>query len=896
MQNRFSKPDFNCGVQCVWADVYSGQTIIGDLDLELACVLYNIGCLHAELGALDSRSSADSMKVACTHFQCAAWAFQNLRDDTRHRKTKDMSYDLLSFFVQVMLAQAQECILEKAMLDNRKASIVSKVAAQVVEYYNNAIVLLLQSAINANSNSITEIVGSKLYKEWKKFLEFKIAYYGSICSLFMGNCTEEQHKMGERVAWYQSAEEKLSNALKLGKQLDRMEINEALTFVSDVISVKLNNAKKENDFVYHEKVPTSDKLSEVKGASLVKGIPFSVSDPEISGPDIFAGLVPIEAHETASIYSDRKDSILREVRAKIDHKNQELTTFMSALQIDRNTLRSKSNPIPDELIEICAAMSVNPAALQEISQDIAELESISKEVDSAIKEAKVMLAEEERKEKEHQERFGKRAPSTITTELTKELEKREDTHNKAVVSNSSLRENLEKHSDDIQLLINSSAKDIASLLPDSSSKIPFNEENLKEMDKLLEKVEEMRSQRSMLESQLRAALEEDNVLRKVLTHSKEEIDRVFQEELKKYDKFVHLLEQNMAAQENILRSLTKANAKYAETRRGVQEQERFREMRLSSLVHTHEVFKEMMANSKKGLEFYRKFQNIISRLVARIRSVSRVHDEERAQIANVPRATLRDALQNLPRNLSQALPSVPPSTLTTATSNNFSTLPSNIPPSIPQNTPVSLPRASTAVPTHQNMTQNIPQNLPQLMPQTYSPPQHNVQNTQQNIQQNLQNIHQNTPQSMPPPQVIPQYIPQSMPHNQTMNVPQNIPQYPAHTMPNYLPPQHQQNIPQSMPSNVIQNTQHQPFQPTYQQSYQSNYQQNYQQVPQNYEQNYQHGYQQQAYLPNQQLYQQNYQPQVLPQNRIGGLDLLSTAETTPSGNCEVPCLEPRKMW
>jgi tyrosine-protein phosphatase non-receptor type 23 len=38
------------------------------------------------------------------------------------------------------------------------------------------------------------------------------------------------------------------------------------------------------------------------GASLVKGIPFNYNDPEISGPDIFRKLVPMEAHKASSLY------------------------------------------------------------------------------------------------------------------------------------------------------------------------------------------------------------------------------------------------------------------------------------------------------------------------------------------------------------------------------------------------------------------------------------------------------------------------------------------------------------------------------------------------------------------------------------------------------------------
>ena len=38
------------------------------------------------------------------------------------------------------------------------------------------------------------------------------------------------------------------------------------------------------------------------GASLVKGIPMNPNDTEVSGPDIFQRLVPMEAHQASSMY------------------------------------------------------------------------------------------------------------------------------------------------------------------------------------------------------------------------------------------------------------------------------------------------------------------------------------------------------------------------------------------------------------------------------------------------------------------------------------------------------------------------------------------------------------------------------------------------------------------
>lgn len=49
---------------------------IPEIQFELMAVLYNIGALHSKLGAEDLRTTQEGMKMACTHFQCAAWAFQ----------------------------------------------------------------------------------------------------------------------------------------------------------------------------------------------------------------------------------------------------------------------------------------------------------------------------------------------------------------------------------------------------------------------------------------------------------------------------------------------------------------------------------------------------------------------------------------------------------------------------------------------------------------------------------------------------------------------------------------------------------------------------------------------------------------------------------------------------
>lgn len=95
-----------------------------EIEFELMNILYNIGALHSKLGSMDSRVTPEGMKMACTHLQCAAWAFQAVRETYPQIVSLVMAPDILHLMHLVSLAQAQECILEKSMMDNRKAAII----------------------------------------------------------------------------------------------------------------------------------------------------------------------------------------------------------------------------------------------------------------------------------------------------------------------------------------------------------------------------------------------------------------------------------------------------------------------------------------------------------------------------------------------------------------------------------------------------------------------------------------------------------------------------------------------------------------------------------------------------------------------------------------------------
>uniref|UniRef100_V5H838 Putative tyrosine-protein phosphatase non-receptor type 23 n=2 Tax=Ixodes ricinus TaxID=34613 RepID=V5H838_IXORI len=609
LQTRFPMTDE--GPACVpfmWTDIYSGMVFnIMDIKYEEASIMYNVGALHSQLGTLQNRDNSEGMKIACTHFQCAAWALQQVRGLYPQPKGSDMSHDLLLFFSTVFLGQAQECILEKSTLDGRKSSITAKVAAQVVEYCKTA--LLVSGSMSSETGSIQDIVGSKLLKMWRRTLDLKVAYYTSLSCYHMGNQAEETQRMGERQAWYQLAVHRLSEAMAVAKGIEDEQLDETLAFAMDVIGGKHQAAKKENEFVYHDKVPPLDTLPEVKGANLVKGIGFCPTDPEICGADIFARLVPLEAHQASSIYSEHKARLSRTLGGRVESSNEQLDAFLASLDLDRQMLLLAPQGVPQEVMQCCAKLCVCPTATSDLVLAIQELKELFHSVDKELEQVGQLLAAE------HAPASGPLAP------LSAEYTKYREAHEQAADSHSSLSKSLTAHMSNLKLL-SGPLEELEKALPSVALlDVPNNEAVVRELTYLMNKVEEMKQQRHMLHTRLREALQKDDVTKQIVTRNpSEELEALFERELKKHDQDVALLEQNLAAQDKVLDALTQANARFAETRRAASETLKRRQAMCASLVQSFEAYEDLATKTRKGLDLYRKLEVGIGRLLARLRS------------------------------------------------------------------------------------------------------------------------------------------------------------------------------------------------------------------------------------------------------------------------------------
>ncbi|XP_022104078.1 tyrosine-protein phosphatase non-receptor type 23-like isoform X2 [Acanthaster planci] len=606
-----------------WIDTFHEEPFShADAAFDQSCILYNLGVLHSILGAKESRASEEEMKVACTHFQCAAGAFSYLKDHFQSCMSPDISFDLMTIYINLMLGQAQECLLEKSMQDNRKSSLVARISMQVIDYYRQALRGLEDS-------NISSLMGSRRSKTWRKTIQVKIAHFLSVAYMYMSNQSHEKQKHGERVSWLQQALDRHNEAIKLSKGADNA-ILQALNFTKDVVLGKFDAAKKDNDFVYHDAMPAFENLPEIKGASLVKSLTFQPYDESIAGPDIFKKLVPIEAHEAASMYSEEKAKLLRRVGDEIEQKSKHLEQFMASLQLDQLKLDAADEPerLPQVMLEVCAALSVKNDPIRQLVNCMQELSGIALDVDADVKDLQEILDEEDKQEAEFQKECGKR-PTKILDDIKQEFSKYKEGNSKASRSNQDLHNAMEKHIQNIRKLASPLDELQASLPSIKDAQSSADKEVESKLKMLSKKVEEMKNQRTSLETQLRDQLRNDDITNRIVITEGGNLKGLFEEEMKKHDTIVAYIEQNLSAQENILKALTEANAAYADTRKNYADITRKRDDKIQELIGSYKVYDDLVAKSHKGIEFYKKLQQELSKLLTRTKGVVKVNQEER---------------------------------------------------------------------------------------------------------------------------------------------------------------------------------------------------------------------------------------------------------------------------
>lgn len=296
-----------------WKDAFDkGSFFSGSMSLTLSslayeklCILFNIAAMQSQIAASygnDSRND-EGLKSAAKYFQLSSGIFQHLRTCVSsvigQDPTPDLHPDTLNALHVLMLAQAQESIFYKAAADNMKSSIIAKIAAQCEELYADALKQMQREADRVMWD-----------KDWLPLVAGKQAGFHALSEYYQSLVCKVKKEVGEEIARLQRASELMKAA----------ESRAGLTFSMkdyvNKINLNLEEAKKDNDFIYHARVPDVRQLTPIDRAALTKPTPL----PEKLNPnseDLFSALLPVAVQQAVQAFDLRKTEIVNSEISKL---------------------------------------------------------------------------------------------------------------------------------------------------------------------------------------------------------------------------------------------------------------------------------------------------------------------------------------------------------------------------------------------------------------------------------------------------------------------------------------------------------------------------------------------------------------------------------------------------
>lgn len=688
-----------------WGDAFDKGSIFGGSTLVLSsglyeriCVLFNVAASCTEIAGIQQLDQEEGLKTAIRLYQLAAGAFANIRDSslttTRSDCTSDLFPETLTVLISIMLAQAQEIFYFKSIKDKMKDSIVCKLAAQTSDFYADAMKSIQHESLK------------DLQKIWLPILAGKQALYHAMSEYHRSEHENNEKNIGEALTRLVKSVELLRIAdSRGGKELPvKVQMNQ--------VQLAYEKAKKENDYVYHERVPEYNTLTTIERVALAKPTPvkFPLSD---DFRDLFASLVPITVHNGLLTFKAKKMEAL----------NLEIGKLRQATELLNTALATWNLPAA---IEDVGGLNKVPQSLLDKSQTIKDKGGISK-IDSMtyelppllqrnreiLDEAKRLLHEEEQSDTELKSNMREkwtRTPSRNLTEyLHAEIKQYEQIIENAIKANKVIETKYRRDRDGIQLL-SKSQHEISTSLPAATAVGALKDTHIiKDLRRLMNEVEGLKNVREVIESEMKQS-DSDALTAKLISalQSSRGLDEhaIIQQEL---DSVVAPLRkqvrENIQEQEKLLGFIEKANSEFSREKVH-NETSKMREEMLKNLAVASDGFNELFNHLQEGIKFYNDLTPILLKFQGKVNDFVFARKTEKDDL-------MKDIQTNLAR----------PSTANKTTSSG----PNRPPPPAPTytSTDSSAPPSFSQLPADGSSTNNpfaqAPNPYYPMMPNAYNP-------------------------------------------------------------------------------------------------------------------------------------------------------------------------------
>uniref|UniRef100_A0A8C0ERJ4 BRO1 domain-containing protein n=1 Tax=Bubo bubo TaxID=30461 RepID=A0A8C0ERJ4_BUBBB len=582
----------------------------------------------------------------CMYYICKRkniGAFQHIKDTVlsalNREPTVDISPDTVGTLSLIMLAQAQEVFFLKATRDKMKDGIIAKLANQAADYYGDAYKQCQYKDTLPKYFYFQEVFPVLAAKHC--IMQANAEYHQSILA-------KQQKKFGEEIG-------RLQHAADLVKTVaSRYDEYINVKDLVDKINRALTAAKKDNDFIYHDRVPDLKDLESVGKASLVKSTPVVVPLSQ-KFTDLFEKMVPLQVQQSLSVYNQRKADQVNRLIAQMREATNLANGVLASLNLPAAIEDVSGDTVPQSILNKSKSV-IEQGGIQTVDQLIKDLPELLQRNKEILDESLRLLDEEETTDNDLRTKFKERWQRTPSNELYKPLRAEGANYhnilNKAVQADGQVKERYQSHRDTIALLCKPESELNAAIPSANPAKTLQGNEVVNVLRTLLANLDEVKKEREQLENDLKSvnfdmtskfltALAQDGAINEEAI-SEAELDRI-------YGSYKQKVQESLKKQEELLKNIQNAHQDFSKMKQSNNESN-LREEVLKNLAVANDNFVELVANLKEGTKFYNELTEILLKFQNKCSDIVFARKTERDEL-------LKDLQQSIAREPSA--PSIP---------------------------------------------------------------------------------------------------------------------------------------------------------------------------------------------------------------------------------------------
>ncbi|KAG8311500.1 Rhophilin, Rho GTPase binding protein [Homalodisca vitripennis] len=609
------KDAFNRG-----SGIFGGRNslTISSLGFERVCVLFNIAALQSSIASAQDFNNDEGLKIAAKLFQQSAGIFNHLKDcimsTLQQESTPDLNPETLLALSSLMFAQAQEIFVHKAIHDNRKEAVIAKLANQTGKLYMDA----LKHMQNRSVQHLWD-------KMWLPVVESKQSMFFGMADFYQSRHCHSNKFIGEEIA-------RLKNSLEILKTAQLCEGNSNI--ISNLIDTghkHLIEAIKDNDFIYHEKIPDYKSLESIGGAVLVKVLPIP---PKLSNNfyDLFENLIPLSTYQSLiTVYDNLKIEFINSEVAKLHEATNLINSVLAFLNFPAALDEVSTNQVLSESLVKKFKDIRDFGGISAIDNMLRELPKLLMRNMEIVNETERMMNEEKLLDDQLRDRFKTKWNRISSEELTKTFKLNLQNY-RNIIDNASradkiVQDKYQLHKQGIALL--SEDPVILGLsIPSTGGRTIDNSSSLaNKLKTLMEEVNTMKRERNAIELELKSKTKDTQESFLSALHDKTiQEQELSMEVLNKY--YGHLqqkVKNNLSKQESLLAEIQKSNNDFVPEHHG-------RKTMLKDLVAAYDTCKELLDNLKEGTKFYNDLTLILLEFQGKISDFCFARKTEREEM------------------------------------------------------------------------------------------------------------------------------------------------------------------------------------------------------------------------------------------------------------------------